>query len=608
MLRSRLVVVGAAAWVAVLLAGCPAAVPPTEIVRFDANVGSIQRGQTVRLSWEVRHPGSDATVPSCRLTRRFEGADAEAPFAVTCNGSFDDVPLAPGGAGYVRYQLSVLKQPRDALDPYVTSVVTVTFLGSVPTVSVTLVPDAVTLVPNALQSFAATVTGTADTAVNWSATCGVVAGSGNTITYVAPSTERSCSLTAASAVDATARDEAAVTVSGPAPGTALWTRQFGTGEVDMGGRVAVDADGRVFVVGFVGGDLAGVSAGGLDAFVRKYDANGQVLWTRQFGTSADEGAAGVAVDPTGNVYVTGWTAGDLAGSGAGGLDAVVRKFDAAGEVIWTRQFGTAGDDQGIGIAVDAAGHALMTGITTGGLVGANAGDLDVFVRKYDADGEVLWTRQFGTGSSDYVYAIAVDAAGHAVVAGSVYGSLAASWAGEADAFVRKYDADGGELWTRQFGTSGFDEAFGVAVDGAGHVHVAGGTAGDLEGSGAGSADAFVRKYDGNGNVVWTRQFGTSGGELVWQVAVDAAGQVLVAGFTSGSLAAANAGEVDAFVRKFDVGGGEVWTRQFGTSGLDEAVGVAVDDAGFVLVAGYTDGGLAGPNLGMADVFLRKYSP
>jgi hypothetical protein len=609
MLRSRLVVVVAAAFFAVLLAGCPASLPPTEIVRFDASAASIQRGQAVRLSWEARHPGSDATVPSCRIGRRFEGKDAELPFAVACSGSFDDVPSAPDGAGYVRYQLSVLKQPRDALDPYVTAVVTVTFVDPVPTVSVALVPDAVTLVPNALQSFVATVTGSADTAVNWSASCGVVAGSGNAITYVAPPTEGSCTLTAASTVDATASDAAAVTVSGPAPGTALWTRQFGTGEVDMGGRVAVDADGSVVVVGFVGGDLAGVSAGGLDAFVRKFDANGEVLWTRQFGSSADDGAAGVALDPTGHVYVVGWTAGDLWGSSAGGLDAFVRKFDAAGEVLWTRQFGTAAADQGIGIAVDADGHVLMTGITTGGLVGANAGDLDVFVRKYDADGGVLWTRQFGTGGSDYVYAIAVDAAGRAIVAGSVYGSLAGSLGGEADAFVRKYDADGGEVWTRQFGTSGFDEAFGVAVDGAGHVYVVGGTAGDLEGSSSGSADAFVRTYDAGGGVLWTRQFGTSDGELAWHVAVDAAGQVLVAGFTFGSLeAAANAGEADAFVRKFDAAGGEIWTRQFGTSSRDEAVGVAVDAAGFVLVAGYTDGPLEGTNRGMADVFLRRYSP
>jgi hypothetical protein len=176
----------------------------------------------------------------------------------------------------------------------------------------------------------------------------------------------------------------------------------------------------------------------------------------------------------------------------------------------------------------------MTGTTTGGLVGANAGDLDVFVRKYNADGGVLWTRQFGTGGSDYVYAIAVDAAGRAIVAGSVYGSLAGSLGGEADAFVRKYDADGGEVWTRQFGTSEFDEAFGVAVDGAGHVYVVGGTAGDLEGSSTGSADAFVRTYDADGGVLWTRQFGTSDGELAWHVAVDAVGQVLVAGFTFGA--------------------------------------------------------------------------
>jgi autotransporter-associated beta strand protein len=394
-----------------------------------------------------------------------------------------------------------------------------------------------------------------------------------------------------------------------ADGNELWTRQFGTGGVDRAVGVAVDASG-VYVAGFTEGTLPGqASAGGFDAFVRRYDAAGNELWTRQFGSSGVDAAVGVAVDASG-VYVVGRTDGTLPGqTSAGGDDAFVRRYDADGNERWTRQFGTSGADVAVGVAVDASG-VYVVGFTDGTLPGqASAGDFDAFVRKYDTDGNELGTLQFGTFSfsSEFDSVNAVAADGNVYVAGLVSGTLPGQTsAGGQDAFVRKYDAAGNELWTRQFGASGADVAVGVAVDASG-VYVAGITLGTLPGqTSAGDMDAFVRKYDFAGNELWTRQFGSISADAALGVAVDASG-VYVAGNTFGILPGqTSAGRSDVFVRKYDFAGNELWTRQFGTSDDDVAFGVSPDASG-VYVVGDTRGTLPGQaSAGGFDAFVRRY--
>ena len=150
-----------------------------------------------------------------------------------------------------------------------------------------------------------------------------------------------------------------------------WTQQVGDGTYDEAYGVAVDARGNVLVVGYTDGVLPGQkSAGESDAFVRKYDPNGKELWTRQFGSTGDDEALGVAVDARGNVLMVGWTEGTLPGQrSAGKRDVFVRKYDPAGRELWTRQFGSRDSDWASGVAVDAHGNVLVVGWTEGALPG-----------------------------------------------------------------------------------------------------------------------------------------------------------------------------------------------------------------------------------------------
>ncbi len=385
-----------------------------------------------------------------------------------------------------------------------------------------------------------------------------------------------------------------------------WTSEFGTTSDDEGYSVAVDGSGNVYVAGYTGGALYGATA---DAFVRKYSSAGAVLWTRQFGTASDDYAYSVAADGSGDVYVAGYTGGALAGANAGYSDAFVRKYSTAGAVVWTRQFGTASDDQADSVAVDGSGNVYVAGNTGGALEGASAGGADAFVRKYSSAGAALWTRQFGSATRDYGLSVAVAGSGDVYVGGYTDGALAGANAGNYDAFVRKYSSAGVALWTRQFGTASNDYEWAVAVDGSGDVYVAGATLGVLDGASVGNYDAFVRKYSSAGVALWTRQFGTALYDLGRSVAVDVTGNVYIAGYTTGALEGTNSGGSDVFVREYDSAGNVVWSGQSGTAGYDYGYGVAVDSSGLVYVAGYTSGTWPGQtNAGGADAFVTSFYP
>jgi uncharacterized protein (TIGR03437 family) len=212
--------------------------------------------------------------------------------------------------------------------------------------------------------------------------------------------------------------------------------------------VAADATGA-YVVGSTPGPLSGQPAGpGQDLFIRKYDPNGNALWTNQFGTpNGPEYAYAVSVSSSG-VYVAGTTPGLL---GIQTLptfayDAYVRKYDANGNLQWTRQFGTADNDVAFGAFADATGMYVV-GYTRSVLGTASLGGEDVFLRRYDSNGNALWTLQTGSVDDDYGYGVAADASGIYIGGYTDSNSIPESLTNVADPFLYKYSppAPGGPV-------------------------------------------------------------------------------------------------------------------------------------------------------------------
>ena len=174
-------------------------------------------------------------------------------------------------------------------------------------------------------------------------------------------------------------------------------------------------------------------------------------------------------EPSGIVYVAGHTVGAFAGqtlASQGQPDVFLTRYDEQGNAIWSRQFGSTEQDHGTGVTVDLTG-VYVVGWTQGALPGQSfLGDYDAFIRKYDVNGNVLWTRQFGTAAQEQAFGVATDGTGIYVV-GYTQGPLAPGTPanpGE-DAFIRRYDANGNEVWTKQFGSPSGDaeRALGVAT-------------------------------------------------------------------------------------------------------------------------------------------------
>jgi hypothetical protein len=386
-----------------------------------------------------------------------------------------------------------------------------------------------------------------------------------------------------------------------------WTKQWGTSSSDSSGSVSADGLGNVYISGDTDGSLGATNAGDYDAFVSKYNSAGNLQWTRQLGTTNRDRSTGVSADGLGNVYISGYTNGILGAMTAGDYDAFVSKYDAAGQLQWTQQLGTSLQDLGSSVSADGLGNVYISGSTYGSLYGTNAGEQDAFVSKYDAAGNLQWSRQLGTNGRDQSFHVSADGLGSVYISGNTRGSLGGTYAGLEDAFISKYDEAGNFQWTRQLGTTLNDYAGGVSADGLGNVHVSGGTYGMLGGSNAGISDAFASKFDAAGNLQWMRQFGTSAHEGSSGVSADGLGNVYLTGTTQGNLGQTNAGFNDAFVTKFDVAGNLQWTRQLGTSTYDESSAVSADGLGGVYVAGNTLGSLGGTYVGSGDAFVAKYS-
>jgi hypothetical protein len=409
-------------------------------------------------------------------------------------------------------------------------------------------------------------------------------------------------------------------------GNHIWTKQFGgTKSVTDSASCVEVYEGDIYVFGETLGILEGqiveeMQSTRSDLFISRYDFSGNMIWTRQFGTTGTEDIGGMVVLPSG-IYVSGLTTGSFDPyENQGGSDVFVAKFNFEGEMDWVYQFGSSYYDYSGPIALDETG-IYISGRTSGGSFGPyppedTGGGVDVFIRKIDFNRVVQWNIQFGSPAEDWVTGINVQGS-WLYVAGGTKGSLAPLEqgypGGSNDAYLRKFDlTDRSVVWTRQFGNEGADGIIGMDI-GEDGLYVAGVLRGLLPGqtgyhcTGYWCADAFVKKYDFNGNALWIDKFGTNSFDRAHGIKVDQSG-VYVTGEVSGALPGQIflGGIKDAFARKYSTEGQEIWTRQFGTSdGGDYGYGISVD-ASNVYVVGMTTGTFYGQtSKGGVDAFVAK---
>lgn len=146
--------------------------------------------------------------------------------------------------------------------------------------------------------------------------------------------------------------------------------------------ITSDQAGNVSVAGITKGHLDGWNQGFQDGFVRKYDNSGKTVWTRQFGTTANDYANGLISDTAGDLYVVGSTSGSLASANRGSFDAVIRKYASSGDLLHSSQFGGSFFDVAMTATIDAGGQLHVAGHTTGNLGGINQGLQDLYFTRF----------------------------------------------------------------------------------------------------------------------------------------------------------------------------------------------------------------------------------
>ncbi|MCR6624504.1 MAG: SBBP repeat-containing protein [archaeon YNP-LCB-024-027] len=391
-----------------------------------------------------------------------------------------------------------------------------------------------------------------------------------------------------------------------------WLRQFGTAEFDEAIGMTLDHVGNIYVCGGTKGTFPGqVYAGDQDVFIAKFDKNGNQVWIKQFGTPGLDKPIGITLDQLGNIYICGHTDGTFPGQvSAGGRDAFIAKLDKDGNQVWIKQFGTAREERAISIALDQLRNIYVVGWTDGVFLGqTSAGDRDAFIAKFDENGNQIWIKQFGTTAFDEALGIALDPLRNIYVFGSTYGVFPDQVsAGSRDCFIAKFDDDGNQIWVKQFGTTGSERGAGIALDQLRNIYVTGLTNGTFPGQvSAGDFDVFIAKFDKNGNQVWIKQFGTVASDAAYWIALDPLGNVYVAGDTGGAFPGqTSAGDCDAFIAKFDENGNQIWIKQFGTTRFDRIYQIALDPSRNIYVLGWTAGTFSGQvSAGERDVFIAK---
>ncbi|MFA5819915.1 MAG: SBBP repeat-containing protein [Bacteroidales bacterium] len=375
------------------------------------------------------------------------------------------------------------------------------------------------------------------------------------------------------------------------------------------------------------------------------------LWAKSAGGTNYDYAYSVAVDDSGNTYVAGYfynstiTFDSTTLTNAGGGDIFLAKYDASGNVQWAKSAGGTNYDCAYSVAVDDSGNTYIVGgfssptLSFGSDTLTNAGYSDIFLAKYDANGNVLWAKSAGGTNYDCAYSVAVDDSGNTYLAGYfqsptiIFGSDTLTNVGSWDIFLAKYDANGNVLWAKSAGGTNSDCAYSVAVDALGNIYVAGyfcsptitfGSTTFTNAGPAGYSDIFLAKYDTSGNVQWAKSAGGTNYDCAYSVAVDSSGNIFVTGgFESPTLSfgstiltnADNTGNTDdIFLAKYAPNGNVLWAKSAGGVDYDYATSVAVDASGNTYMAGsfcsptlsFGSTTLTNASAGFWDIFLTKY--
>lgn len=363
-------------------------------------------------------------------------------------------------------------------------------------------------------------------------------------------------------------------------GIQQWVRRYnGPGnDFDESFSLTIDSLSNVYVTGYSTG-----SGTGNDYATIKYNSSGLQQWIARYngtGNGTDKASA-IAVDDSGNVYVTGWSFG----SGTG-FDYVTIKYNSSGTEQWVSRIEAAGNDYARSLAVDDSGNVYVTGYRF------TVSNYDYCTVRYNSSGDVIWIAGYNGAGNDEAFSIAADRSGNVYVTGFSTDSI-----GSQDYETIKYNLNGIQQWTAKYRSPGANGgASSLALDVIGNIYVTGSSAGNT------GYDFATIKYNTEGDSLWTARY--NGPDIYSDdnsrsIAIDRSGNVYVTGYSSST-----ATYEDYATIKYDSTGMQQWEQRYSRPGFlrDVSTDIAIDGYGNVYVTGYSS-----EENGIPDYATIKYS-
>jgi hypothetical protein len=362
-------------------------------------------------------------------------------------------------------------------------------------------------------------------------------------------------------------------------------------------------------------------------------------WPRIAGGAETDASGSVAVDASGNVYVTGTVRGNvnfgLTELNANSNDIFLAKYTSTGDLLWVKLAGGVGDDASAAVVLDGNSNAYIVGsyrnsATFDTITLTSVGNDDGFIAKYTSSGNAIWAKTFGSTSQDVANALAIDGAGNLLVGGFHSGttnfagtSTSLTTNGNSDLLIAKYNQSGALLWAKGGGSAGYDFAFSIGADQNNNVYACGevkgvGTFGSVSSTHSAAADAILVKFDASGNPQYANAYGSAGDDKAMFLDVDGNGNVYMVGTFSntvsfGTNSILSAGITDGYLVKITGANGSVqWVKQQGGVSQDITSGVDIGTNGEIFITG-SFGGTANfetqslTSLGSQDIFVAIYS-
>lgn len=379
-------------------------------------------------------------------------------------------------------------------------------------------------------------------------------------------------------------------------GVAQWAKSAGGMQgMDKVRSIKTDSAGAIYMTGsfispsisfdsFVLNNMDTLNAPGVtsDMYIVKYDTSGNALWAKSYGGLGGEGGTSIALDTAENIYISGgfdynFSIGSTTLNYSGGQDLFIAKFDRNGNALWAKSAGGFMNDIATCVATDIFGSVYLTGyfqspsVTFDTITFSNTGGLDIFLLKYDMEGNLQWAKSHTGNSADQANFLATDIQGNVYEAGSyrsssiAFDNLILNGTGNDKIYLAKYDSSGNITWARSFGNINGDNASSVATDKFGNAYLTGFFYDTLiyfdsfSFSSPTPSRLFLAKFGGNGNVLWAKSTTGNSGASSYanSIAANDYGDIYVTGFYAGSslildsVTLSSALSSDAFIARID---------------------------------------------------------